>query len=113
MPQMRPGAGRHWEGLSERFPGTAGDGPRNFLSPAGQRRSQRGVVMGRRIGLLASVVALLALGGGVLGAAPAWATPPKHFQFPLSDSFHNDDLSAACGFDVFVVTTGNVNVTLL
>jgi hypothetical protein len=69
--------------------------------------------MGRRIGLLVSLVALLALGGGMLGAAPAWATPPKHFQFPLSDSFRNDRISAACGFDVFVVTTGNLDRTLL
>ena len=68
--------------------------------------------MRRRIGLLVSLVAFLALGGGVLGAAPAWATPPKHFQFPLSDSFRNDDFSAACGFDVNVVTTGNLDVTL-
>jgi hypothetical protein len=69
--------------------------------------------MGRRIGLLASLVALLALGGGMLAAAPAWATPPTHFQIPLNDSFRNDRISAACGFDVFVVTTGNLDVTLL
>jgi hypothetical protein len=69
--------------------------------------------MGRRIGLLVSLAVLLALGGGMLAAAPAWATPPKHFQFPLSDSFRNDDLSAACGFDVNVVTTGNLDITLL
>jgi len=69
--------------------------------------------MGRRIGLLVSLVALLALGGGLLGAAPAWATPPKHFQFPLSSSARDDFLSDACGFDVFVATTGNLNVTLL
>lgn len=69
--------------------------------------------MGRRIGLLGSLVALLALGGGLLAATPAWATPPMHFQFPLSSSSHNDRLSAACGFDVNVVTTGNLDVTLL
>jgi hypothetical protein len=49
----------------------------------------------------------------MLGAAPAWATPPKHFQIPLSSSFHNDRLSAACGFDVNVITTGNLDITLL
>jgi hypothetical protein len=59
------------------------------------------------------VVALLALGGGLLAATPAWATPPKHFQFSLNDSFRSDDLSTACGFDVFVVQTGNVDITLL
>ena len=69
--------------------------------------------MGRRIGLLASLAALLALGGGLLGAAPAWATPPKHFhQVPFNDSFHDDALSEACGFDVFDVFAGNLNVTL-
>ena len=68
--------------------------------------------MRRRIGLLASLVALLALGGGLLAAAPAWATLTKHFQFPLSDSSRNDDLSAACGFDVFDVLAGNVGTTL-
>jgi hypothetical protein len=72
-----------------------------------------GVVMRRRIGLLVSLVALLALGGGMLAATPAWAAPPKHFQIPLNSSFHNDRLSAACGFDVNVVTTGNLDVTLL
>ena len=69
--------------------------------------------MGRRIGLLASLAALLALGGGLLGAAPAWATPPKHFhQVPFNVSFPDDALSEACGFDVFDVFAGNLNVTL-
>src|SRR5262249_41461351 len=69
--------------------------------------------MRRRIGLLVSLVALLALGGGTLAATPAWATPPKHFHIPLNISFRDDPLSAACGFDVFDVITGNLNVTLL
>ena len=70
--------------------------------------------MGRRIGLLASLAALLALGGGLLGAAPAWATPPQHFhQIPFTDSFRDDALSEACGFDVFDVIAGNISVTLL
>jgi hypothetical protein len=69
--------------------------------------------MGRRIGLLASLVALLALGGGLLAAAPAWATQTKHFQFSLSGSSRNDFLSDACGLDVFETTTGNLNVTLV
>jgi hypothetical protein len=69
--------------------------------------------MGRRIGLLVSLVALLALGGGLLGAAPAWATPPQHFHhLPLDFSVRDDALSDACGFDVFFVITGNANVTL-
>jgi hypothetical protein len=69
--------------------------------------------MRRRIGLLASVVALLALGGGLLAATPAWATPPQHFhQLPFNFSFRDDALSDACGFDVFDVFAGNVNVTL-
>jgi hypothetical protein len=69
--------------------------------------------MGRRIGLLVSLAALLALGGGLLGAAPAWATAPKHFHIPLNFSFRDDPLSDACGFDVFDVGAGNVDVTLL
>jgi hypothetical protein len=69
--------------------------------------------MGRRIGLLVSLVALLALGGGMLGAAPAWATPPKHFHIPINFSVRDDPLSDACGFDVFDVGAGNVDVTLL
>ena len=68
--------------------------------------------MGRRIGLLVSLVALLALGGGMLGAAPAWATPPKHFHIPLNFSDREDALSDACGFDVFDVLAGNIDVTL-
>jgi len=69
--------------------------------------------MGRRIGLLVSLVALLALGGGTLAAAPAWATPPQHFhQLPFNDSFRDDALSAACGFDVFDVLAANVDATL-
>jgi len=72
-----------------------------------------GVVMGRRVGLLVSLVALLALGGGLLAATPAWATPPKHFHIPINISFRDDPLSDACGFDVFDVLAGNVNVTLL
>lgn len=69
--------------------------------------------MRRRIGLLVSLVALLALGGGTLAATPAWATPPKHFHLPLNNSFRDDALSEACGFDVFGVLAGNVDVTLL
>jgi hypothetical protein len=69
--------------------------------------------MRRRIGLLVSLVALLALGGGMLAATPAWATPPKHFfHLPLNFSFRDDGLSEACGFDVFFGGAGNVNVTL-
>ena len=69
--------------------------------------------MRRRIGLLVSLVAFLALGGGVLAAAPAWATPPKHFfHIPINDSVRDDALSDACGFDVFDVFAGNINVTL-
>jgi hypothetical protein len=69
--------------------------------------------MGRRIGLLVSLATLLALGGGLLGATPAWATPPKHFHMPNNFSFRDDALSAACGFDVFDVFAGNADVTLL
>ena len=70
--------------------------------------------MRRRIGLLVSLVAFLALGGGMLAATPAWATPPKHFfHIPINDSVRDDALSAACGFDVFDVFAGNINVTLL
>ena len=69
--------------------------------------------MRRRIGLLVSLVAFLALGGGMLAATPAWATPPKHFfHIPLNDSVRDDALSDACGFDVFDVFAGNINVTL-
>ena len=69
--------------------------------------------MGRRIGLLVSLVALLALGGGMLAATPAWATPPQHFHhLPFNFSFRDNALSDACGFDVFDVFAGNINVTL-
>jgi hypothetical protein len=68
--------------------------------------------MGRRIGLLVSLVALLALGGGLLAATPAWATPPKHFHEQFNVSFPDDEFSAACGFDVVEVFAGNVNTTL-
>src|SRR6266699_4468302 len=70
------------------------------------------VVMRRRIGLLGSLVALLALGGGTLAATPAWATPPQHFHEQINLSFPDDELSAACGFDVVVVFAGNANTTL-
>jgi len=70
--------------------------------------------MKRRIGLLVCLVTLLTLGGGLLAATPAWATPPKHFhQLPFNFSFRDDDLSDACGFDVFGVFTGPISVTLL
>jgi hypothetical protein len=72
-----------------------------------------GIVMGRRIGLLVSLVALLALGGGILGATPAWATPPKHLHIPINITFPDDPLSEACGFDVFDVLAGTIDVTLL
>jgi hypothetical protein len=68
--------------------------------------------MRRRIGLLVSLVTLLALGGGLLAATPAWATPPQHFHQQINLSFPNDELSAACGFDVVVVFAGNANTTL-
>jgi hypothetical protein len=68
--------------------------------------------MGRRIGLLVSLVTLLALGGGLLGATPAWATPPQHFHLPLNFSVRDDAFSDACGFDVFDVGAGNVDITL-
>ena len=68
--------------------------------------------MRRRIGLLVSLVTLLALGGGTLAASPAWATPPQHFHQQLNLSIRDDELSAACGFDVVVVFAGNVNTTL-
>ena len=68
--------------------------------------------MGRRIGLLVSLVTLLALGGGTLGATPAWATPPQHFHQQFNLSVHDDELSEACGFDVFEVFAGNANTTL-
>ena len=68
--------------------------------------------MRRRIGLLVSLVALLALGGGLLAATPAWATPPKHFHTQFNISERDDELSAACGFDVFFVLAANANVTL-
>ncbi len=68
--------------------------------------------MGRRIGLLVSLVTLLALGGGTLGATPAWATPPQHLHQQINLSFHDDEFSAACGFDVFEVFAGNANTTL-
>src|SRR2546430_10001170 len=72
------------------------------------------VVMRRRIGLLVSLVALLALGGGTLAATPAWATPPQHFHQQINLSIPADDeLSAACGFDVVIVLAGNVNTTLV
>jgi hypothetical protein len=68
--------------------------------------------MRRRIGLLVSLVALLALGGGMLAATPAWATPPQHFHQQFNLSVRDDELSAKCGFDVFLVFAGNVNTTL-
>jgi hypothetical protein len=68
--------------------------------------------MGRRIGLLVSLVALLALGGGLLAATPAWATPPKHVHTQLNISERDDGFSAACGFDVFFVFAAKVNTTL-
>ena len=82
--------------------------------PINAGAARRGkVVMGRRIGLLVSLVALVALGGGLLGAAPAWATPPTQLhQVPVNFSIPDDALSAACGFDVFDVFAGNVDTTL-
>jgi len=68
--------------------------------------------MGRRIGLLVSLVALLALGGGTLAATPAWATPPQHFHQQVNLRIPDDELSTTCGFDVFLVFAGNVNTTL-
>jgi hypothetical protein len=68
--------------------------------------------MRRRIGLLISLVALLALGGGLLAATPAWATPPQHFHQQINLSIPDDELSAACGFDVVDVFAGNANTTL-
>ena len=68
--------------------------------------------MRRRIGLLVSLVTLLALGGGTLAATPAWATPPQHFHQQLNESFPVDEFSAACGFEVVVVLAGNVNTDL-
>jgi len=68
--------------------------------------------MRRRIGLLVSLVALLALGGGLLAATPAWATPPQHFHQQFNLSVPDEELSAACGFDVIVVLAGNANTTL-
>ena len=68
--------------------------------------------MRRRIGLLVSLVALLALGGGTLAATPAWATPPQHFHQQVNLSIPDDELSTTCGFDVFLVFAGNVNTTL-
>src|SRR5205085_2766618 len=71
---------------------------------AGAKARRGEVVMRRRIGLLVSLVALLALGGGMLAATPAWATPPQHFHhLALNFSFRDDVLSDACGFDVFEV----------
>ena len=70
--------------------------------------------MGRRIGLLVSLVALLALGGGTLAATPAWATPPTQLhQVPFNFSIPDDALTAACGFDVFQVAAGLIDITLL
>jgi hypothetical protein len=68
--------------------------------------------MRRRIGLLVSLVTLLALGGGTLAATPAWATPPQHFHQQINLSIPDDFTSAACGFDVVIVYAGNVNTTL-
>jgi hypothetical protein len=68
--------------------------------------------MRRRIGLLVSLAALLALGGGLLAATPAWATPPQHFHQQINLSFPDDELSTVCRFDVFQVFAGRVNTTL-
>jgi hypothetical protein len=68
--------------------------------------------MRRRIGLLVSLVALLALGGGMLAATPARATPPQHFHQQINVSFPNDEVSAVCRFDVVEVYAGNLNTTL-
>ena len=55
--------------------------------------------MGRRIGLLVSLAALLALGGGMLGATPAWATAP----FTCSGTFDKPGvLSGTYSTNVFV-----------
>ena len=48
----------------------------------------------------------------MLAATPAWATPPKHFHQQINLSVRDDELSAACGFDVFQVLAGNANTTL-
>jgi hypothetical protein len=58
-------------------------------------------------------IGLIHLGGGTLAATPAWATPPQHFHQQINLSFPADDeLSAACGFDVVIVLAGNTNTTL-
>src|SRR5215471_21867613 len=101
MPQMWCRGWPPLGGITEQNPGHRRRWPAHFPIAGRSVPVAGGVVMGRRIGLLVNLVALLALGGGLLGAAPAWATPPKHFQFPLSSSARDDFLSDACGFDVF------------
>lgn len=50
----------------------------------------------------------------MLAATPAWATPPQHFHhLPLNFSERDDGLSDACGFDVFFVAAGLIDVTVL
>lgn len=77
------------------------------------RRPQGGGRHGTTDWSVVSLVAVLALGGGLPGATPAWATPPKHLHLPLNISFHDDALSDACGFDVFEAVATNLDVTLL
>ena len=75
--------------------------------------AERGIVMRRSVIAAAVLTVGTVLGGGLLGAAPAWATPPTQLhQVPFNFSIHNDALSDACGFDVFDVLAGNVDTTL-
>ena len=66
----------------------------------------------RRTALAAGLVGIIALGGGVLSAAPASATPPRHFRFSFDVTFHDDFFSDACGFDVVDTESGKGDFAL-
>ena len=60
----------------------------------------------RRLALLSATVALLIVVG--VGGTPASAAPPQ--VIPISDTFHDDFLSDACGVDVTSTVSGTVRV---
>lgn len=46
------------------------------------------------------------------GAAPTWAAQPTRVSVPIQFQFEDEELSAACGFQVLISAEGSVTATL-
>jgi len=46
------------------------------------------------------------------GAAPTWAAQPTRVSVPIQFQFQDEELSAACGFQVLISAEGSVTATL-